>query len=163
MKKIREALPLITLLTLSACASGPSAKAPEQMALVELRDQIAGPAVHVHSTSLLQNGAILFDEYNITGKKDRKTNGSFTLCKLSSSNTQALVAQALRLTTNLPSIVDPEAIVALDGPYRVIIVRDGGRELRSSLDDYDGNDSEDARRFQEAWRKLEQLVSCPGA
>ena len=155
MKKVHKRLLILTSLSLaitSGCA---------QNATIRLYDHIAGPAVHVHSTRLLKNGSVVFEEYNITGHKDRKADGISTLCKMSSATAASVVQEAIVVTSDLPSVIDSDEPRMLDGPFRSITIRKGKTELNSTSSDYTAK-SQDAQRFLNAWHQLERLLSCHG-
>ena len=138
------------------------ASACAQNATIKLYDHIAGPAVHVHSTTLLESGSVVFNEYNITNQKDRATDGVSTLCRMPSATAASVAEQAFAITSGLPSVVDPNEPQVLDGPFRSITIRKGEREFRSTSSSYDSPKSKDAKRFLAAWHQLEQLLSCHG-
>jgi hypothetical protein len=156
MDKVHQRLLLLASLS-SVLASGCA-----QYATIQLYDHIAGPAVHVHSTRLQKNGSVVFEEYNITGQKDREANGMSTLCKMPSASAASAVQEAIAVTSALPSFIEPDGPVALDGPFRSMTIRKGKLEFRSTLSDYDTAKSQDAQRFLDAWHQLERLLSCHG-
>jgi hypothetical protein len=156
MIKVRQRLFLLASLSsaiTSGCAHDPT---------IELYDHIAGPAVHVHSTRLLKTGSVVFEEYNITGQKDRDAGGISTLCKMSSSTAASVVQEATALTSGLPSVIYPNEPVALDGPFRSITIRNGNREIRSTSEQYTAPESPDAIRFLDVWHQIGRLLSCHG-
>ena len=150
------------LLLLLASLSSVLASGCAQNATIQLYDHIAGPAVHVHSTRLQKNGSVVFEEYNITGRKDRMADGVSTLCKMPSANAASAVQEAIEVTSGLPSFIEPDGPVAFDGPFRSMTIRKGKREFKSTLSDYDTAKSQDAQRFLAAWHQLERLLSCHG-
>ena len=156
MKKVHQRLLLLAIFS-SVITSGCA-----QNATIQLYDHIAGPAVHVHSTRLLKNGSVVFEEYNITDQKDRKADGMSTLCKMPSATAASVAQEALVITSGLPSFIDPDGPIALDGPFRSITIRKGKREFNSTSNDYEAAKSQDAKRFLDAWHQIERLLSCHG-
>ncbi len=145
------------VLVITASAVG-DALAREPEPLVWLYDHIAGPAVRTWSLKLEPDGKVVEEHYDLALRPTLRVR---IRCRLTREESQRVVEASERSVRALPSIIQDDQAVPLDGPFKSLSVRNGADGSSSHWKaPREANLSTKAQEFEQAWETIQGLLAC---
>jgi hypothetical protein len=148
---------LLVLFIPLAAASAQERPAP----VVELYEEISGPAVQTQSLQLLRDGSVVSETYDWATSRGGGPHRRALLCKIDSARVEAILAQAKSAIAVLPRTIDTDAPIPIDGPYQSIRVG-ADRNASSTLHEPASANSLGAKQFKTKWSELAGRLNCHG-
>ena len=145
---------LRSLVVLCVLAASAAAAGRDSTALIELDHEIVGPRVEHASIRLEQNGRIIHE-------KSRWAVSHIRRCKIDKAARQAVSERAAQLVDALPTSVNSDAFVRLDGPSKTIrVLRDGHVLHRIWYSPDTTHPSPAEQQFESVWQTIAESLEC---
>lgn len=124
--------------------------------LIELRDEIVGSSMRVHTMRVSAVGVVTEEHYDITADSKPKwpSNGTRRVAKLSASQLQEIKRYIHSVLSSLPKRIERPGPIALDSSNRSICNTSSTGYFCSNMDSYEDPDSPDSIRFRQSWDYL---------